>query len=68
MTEEQIAQKAREMYHRPRADVKEAAVELVEPVRISRGSSPGAWVQAWCWVPIGGDSGEATPGEKPEGR
>jgi hypothetical protein len=44
MTDEQYRDKAREQYGR------EGSIEIDVDAPVSRGSDPGAYVQAWVWV------------------
>lgn len=44
-------EKARRMYERPRDDLNQPAVTIGDIADVSKGTNPGAWVQAWVWVP-----------------
>jgi hypothetical protein len=52
--------RATEMYSRPRdPDLKKPAVQVDEELAdVSSGTNPGAWVQAWVWVPDPGGGSE----------
>lgn len=45
MTTQEYRQAARRRYAR------DGEIEIDENAKVSRGSDPGAYVQAWVWVP-----------------
>lgn len=49
MTDEELIEKARDMYHR------DGEIEIDNNAMTSRGDDPGAYVQAWVWVPFDED-------------
>ena len=54
MTEQELIEKARELYAYPSSD----DLEIDDGAKISRAES-GAWVQAWVFVPISDEEEES---------
>lgn len=52
LPEDPVVITARQLFAGERGDnMTEPVVEVPKHAQVSRGTSPGAWVEAWIWVP-----------------